>query len=124
VKVSDAGVVVDFVRSYMPKDEVGGQKNGEVAYSYTVKPRAVSVNDDVVAASGLVVAPNPARDVINVLAPSTATIEVVITNVLGQSVIRSSLTVIDVSQLPHGLYDVMTRINGQEARNTIMIGGR
>ena len=124
VKVSDAGVVVDFVRSYMPKDEVGGQKNGEVAYSYTVKPRAVSVNDDVVAASGVVVAPNPARDVINVLAPSTATIEVVITNVLGQSVIRSSLTVIDVSQLPHGLYDVMTRINGQEARNTIMIGGR
>jgi hypothetical protein len=108
----------------MPKDETGDKKNGEVLYSYTVKPRAVSVDDDVVAASGVVVAPNPARDVINVLAPSTATIETVITNVLGQTVLRSSSTSIDVSTLPHGLYDVVARIDGVVTRQTIMIGGR
>lgn len=124
VSVSDAGVVVDFVGALMPKDETGDKKNGEVLYSYTVKPRAVSVDDDVVAASGVVVAPNPARDVINVLAPSTATIETVITNVLGQTVLRSSSTSIDVSTLPHGLYDVVARIDGVVTRQTIMIGGR
>jgi len=124
ISISDAGAVVDFVSALMPKDEVDGKKNGEILYSYTVKPRAVSVNDDVASGSAVAVAPNPAHDVINVLAPSTAALEVVITNVLGQVVARSGLTTIDVSQLPHGLYDVMTRLNGQETRQTIMIGGR
>jgi hypothetical protein len=32
-------VRVDYVRSYLPKDEVNSHKSGEVAYSYTVTPR-------------------------------------------------------------------------------------
>ena len=39
VTVSPAQVKVDYVRSYLPKDEVGGHKSGEVAYSYTVAPK-------------------------------------------------------------------------------------
>ena len=37
VNVSDAGVRVDYVRTYLPKDETGGRTNGETAYSYLLK---------------------------------------------------------------------------------------
>lgn len=124
VKVSDAGVVVDFVRSYMPKDTVGGtNKNGEIAYSYTVKQRPVSVDDETLAGE-TVVAPNPARESLNILAPTTSSVHVTITNVLGQVVLHTSSTTIDVSMLPHGLYDVVATIDGAPTRQTIMIGGR
>jgi hypothetical protein len=39
VTVSSAQVKVDYVRSYLPKDEDNGHKSGEVAYSYTVAPK-------------------------------------------------------------------------------------
>jgi hypothetical protein len=37
VAVSPDQVKVDYVSSFLPKDEKEGQKNGQVAYSYTVK---------------------------------------------------------------------------------------
>jgi hypothetical protein len=37
--VSPAGVKVDYVRSFLSKDETDGHKDGEVAFSYTVKAR-------------------------------------------------------------------------------------
>ncbi len=39
VTVSPGGVKVDYVRTWLPKDETGGHVNGEVAYSYTVAPK-------------------------------------------------------------------------------------
>lgn len=124
VRVSDAGVVVDFVRAYMPKDTVGGKNiNGDVGYSYTVKQRAVSVDDDsAVNQCGIV--PNPARETLNILAPTTSVVDVTIINILGETVLRSASTSINVSSLPHGLYDVVARIDGSTTRQTIMIGGR
>lgn len=124
VKVSDAGVVVDFVRAYMPKDTVGGANtNGSVGYSYTVKQRPVSVDDETTK-SETVIAPNPARESLNILAPTTSSVDVTISNVLGQIVLRSSATSIDVSTLPHGLYDVLATIDGAPTRQTILIGDR
>jgi hypothetical protein len=38
VSVGVANVKVDYVRSWMPKDETPEHKQGEVAFSYTVKP--------------------------------------------------------------------------------------
>ncbi len=124
VRVSDAGVVVDFVRAYMPKDTVGGiNTNGSVGYSYTVKQRAVSVDDDAPAGECLI-APNPARETLNILAPTTSLVDVTIINVLGEIVLRSASTSINVATLPHGLYDVVARIGGNMTRQSIMIGGR
>ena len=40
VTVSPENVRVDYVRSFLPKDEKPGLKNGAVAFSYTVAPRA------------------------------------------------------------------------------------
>lgn len=39
VTVSPANVKVDYVRSCLPQDETPDQKNGEVAFSYTVNPK-------------------------------------------------------------------------------------
>lgn len=39
VTVSPANAKVDYVRSYLPKDETPEHKNGEVAFSYTVSPK-------------------------------------------------------------------------------------
>lgn len=39
VTVSPAQVKVDYVRVYLPKDEINGHTTGEVAYSYTVASR-------------------------------------------------------------------------------------
>jgi hypothetical protein len=39
VTVAPDQVKVDYVRAWLPKDETGDQKNGVVAFSYTVKPR-------------------------------------------------------------------------------------
>ena len=39
VTVAPAGVTVDYVRSFLPKDETGQQKTGAVACSYTIKPK-------------------------------------------------------------------------------------
>ena len=40
VTVAPEQVRVDYVRSYLPQDETGGHKSGEVAFSYTVKAAA------------------------------------------------------------------------------------
>ena len=36
VSVSATGVKVEYVKTYLPKDETGGRTNGEVAFSYTI----------------------------------------------------------------------------------------
>ena len=40
VSVSPEEVKVDYVRCYMPKDETDQKRTGEVAHSYTLKPRS------------------------------------------------------------------------------------
>ena len=39
VTVSPEQVQVDYVRCYLPKDETGQRKTGEVTYSYVLKPQ-------------------------------------------------------------------------------------
>ena len=40
VTVSPENARVDYVRAYLPKDETAERKDGEVAFSYAVKPRS------------------------------------------------------------------------------------
>ncbi len=39
VAVSPDQVQVDYVRCYLPNDETDRRKSGEIAYSYTIKPK-------------------------------------------------------------------------------------
>ena len=43
VTVSPEQVTVDYVRSYLPRDESARQVNGEIAHSYTIKPKVSHV---------------------------------------------------------------------------------
>ncbi len=40
VTVAPEGVKVEYVRSYLPADEAAGHTSGEIAHSYTLKPKA------------------------------------------------------------------------------------
>ncbi|MCK4960532.1 MAG: hypothetical protein KAT00_14065, partial [Planctomycetes bacterium] len=40
VTVSQQNVRVDYVRSFLPEDQAGGQKNGQIAFSYTIAPES------------------------------------------------------------------------------------
>jgi len=40
ISVASEQVKVDYVRCYLPKDETDRRKTGEVAYTYTIKPKA------------------------------------------------------------------------------------
>ncbi len=37
VTVSTDQITVDYISSYLPKDEKEGQKNGQVSYSYSIR---------------------------------------------------------------------------------------
>ena len=37
VSISASKATVDFVRAFLPSDEAGGRKNGEIAHTYTIK---------------------------------------------------------------------------------------
>jgi len=41
VTVSPENVKVEYVRSFLPKDETGQNKTGDIAHSYTVKPKSL-----------------------------------------------------------------------------------
>jgi hypothetical protein len=68
VTVTDTTAKVDYIRTYLPKEETGGHANGEVAATYTIKKTASGVTAAGDPASCLIeqVVPNPF--------PATATI--------------------------------------------------
>ncbi|MEI6088830.1 MAG: metallophosphoesterase [bacterium] len=47
VTVSDPEVKVDYIKSYLPQDETDSLKNGMLSYSYTVKSRSNSIEEEI-----------------------------------------------------------------------------
>ena len=45
VTVTDSSAKVDYIKTYLPNEATGGHSNGEIAYSYTVKSVASSVDE-------------------------------------------------------------------------------
>lgn len=67
VHVTDNCVTVDFVRTYLPADTIGGiHQNGEVAFSYTVGSCATSSVNEIEAADEVQLFPVPAKDRLNI----------------------------------------------------------
>lgn len=48
VTVSDTSTKVDYVKTFLPSEENVTSKNGEVAYSYSIKSSASSVKENVI----------------------------------------------------------------------------
>ena len=62
VTVTDTTAKVDYIRSYLPNEETASHKNGEVAYSYTLRAAAAGIDDKAEAGPGFELfqnAPNP-----------------------------------------------------------------
>ena len=62
VTVSPDNSKVDYVRSYLPKDTNSTHKNGEVAFTYTVKPKVTSVESINIIPTSIILnqnSPNP-----------------------------------------------------------------
>ncbi|MEI7492864.1 MAG: T9SS type A sorting domain-containing protein [Bacteroidota bacterium] len=45
VTMTDSSAKVDYIRTYLLNEENSGHKNGELAYSYTLKPSSTGVNE-------------------------------------------------------------------------------
>ena len=45
ITVTDSTAKVDYIKTYLPNEATGGHTNGEVAYSYTIKPSVTAVNE-------------------------------------------------------------------------------
>jgi hypothetical protein len=93
VSVSPENVQINYIRTYVPSEENSTRKNGEVAYSYTLKTAVTSIGktENLPAAPDLEQnSPNPFQDktTINYQIPKTGRVELDVFNLTGQKVSR------------------------------------
>jgi len=121
VTVSDAGVKVDYIKSYLPKDETDSLKNGMLAYSYTVEPstNVAEGENPRLDSPKFGITPDPATEYIDVTSSnvSSESQQVRIYNILGECVMECPIQSmyqsfrIDISGLTPGVY--FLRIGGE-----------
>lgn len=122
VSVTGSCLTVDFVRAYLPADTGGTRHNGEVAFSYTIGECASVGISNPKAEDGLKIYPNPANNRLNVALP--AGIEhpsISLMNAMGQAVIQTMNTQLDVSSVPAGIYVLNVKSPGVELNKRIII---
>jgi len=107
VTVSPSCVTVDFVRAYLPADTVSGlHHNQEVAFSYTIGNCTTGINS-IDKNDELKIYPNPANKSIAVRIPDDMkSYEINLLNMLGQTLLKTKSNVIEVSNIPNGIYFV------------------
>ncbi len=105
VTVTSTCVRVDFVRAYLPADTIGGiHHNREVAFSYTIGncPTGIQAKTGV---AEVKVYPNPAKERITVVLPEgIGPAEISLVNMLGQTLLQTKSTSIDVGGFAEGVY--------------------
>jgi Secretion system C-terminal sorting domain/Calcineurin-like phosphoesterase len=108
VTVSPSCVKVDYVESYLPKDTMGLNKNGQVAFSYTIGTCDTSTTTGLNNLKDnplLNVYPNPANDKVTVqFSDNVQNFTIRVTNEVGQIVLQSHSNIIDVKNLSDGIY--------------------
>ncbi|OIN60694.1 metallophosphoesterase [Arsenicibacter rosenii] len=117
VTVSPDEVRVDFIRAYLPADTRDGKhKNGETAYSYTLKagtPASTTTSgqtqtilaDPALESDVIRIFPNPTADRLKItVGQPLATCQVTVSDAAGKELFRTSSTDIDMHTYPDGLY--------------------
>lgn len=127
VTVSPSCVKVDYVKAYLPKDTLSGaRKNGEVAFSYSVGSCVVTAVNDLPANAPtnlIKVYPNPSKDKIFLrFDESIVKYEAKLINSIGEQVMVTNNTEIDVSKLPAGIYSLLIKTNKGNSSKQIVIG--
>ena len=108
VTVSPSCVKVDYVESYLPKDTMGTNKNGQVAFSYTIgtcdTASTTSVRN-INSSDNVTVFPNPAKELLTVqFSDNSENHTIKMMNELGQLVLQTRNRQIDVSNIANGIY--------------------
>ncbi len=106
VKVNPTCVKVDYVKAYLPADTLSGQHhNGEIGFTYTLgtcTPTGISKPG---LEQAVMVYPNPAKDLLVVqIPPEIDKYRIRLLNLLGQEVLNSYSTSMDVHTLSSGVY--------------------
>ncbi len=122
VTVSLSCVKVDFVRAYLPADTLSGiHHNGEVAFSYFIGNCQSGIDDRPVIPVASVF-PNPADDKITIdLAKGVNPVRVRLINTMGQVLLQSQSSVIDVSTIQNGIYFLNIRTYSTEVNKKVVI---
>ena len=121
VTVSEPEIKVDYVKSYLPKDETDSLKNGMVGYSYKVNNSPNSAGDELAVNKNIFkLSPNPASDFIEIEPMAFTSLNILnlsIYNALGEQVMNLDGAIsnkIDISNLQSGAYTLI--IKTQENR--------
>jgi hypothetical protein len=123
VTVAPEGVKVDFVRAYLPADEVSGiHHNREVAFSYSVVGSPVTGMDENNLDKTVSAYPNPAKDKLSVSLPEgIRDFRIRLINMVGKVVLESDKAIMDVSSLKKGIYILNLKSKNYTLNNKIII---
>ena len=106
VKINPTCVKVDYVKAYLPADTLSGQHhNGEIGFTYTLgtcSPTGISKPG---LEQAVMVYPNPAKDRLAVQLPQELdNYRIRMLNTLGEEMLDTKSTSIDVHAMPNGIY--------------------
>ena len=123
VTVNPTGLKVDFVRAYLPADTLNGKHhNREIGFSYTIGNYTETAVNEVTNSDVAEVYPNPAKDKLTIAMKENAPIvQVRLINIIGQTLLETQATVIDVSNIPTGIYYVSIRTANGECNKKVVI---
>lgn len=121
VTVYPSCVQVDFVRAYLPADTNATHHNQEVAFSYTIGDcttgiSSINKNDE------LKIYPNPAKNTIAIRIPDDLkNYKINLLNTLGQTLLQTKSNVIDVNNIPNGIYLVNVQSDKSSINKKVII---
>lgn len=122
VHVEPNCVTVDFVRAWLPADTIGGlHQNGEVAFSYSVGA-CTNVIDENSSSDEVKIFPNPATERIVVqFKNQPSDLKISLINAVGQTLVESKNSLIDVSALPNGIYFLLIESDGSRINKKVVV---
>ena len=123
--VTPDSVRIDYVRTYLPNEENASRKNGDIAFSYTIRKSPVTGLIQVQNGDLFHVYPNPAREYLEIQLkhPNALNYEYTIIDMQGRPLKKGRDRLIDVRDLPKGPYLLRVRTNQFLENRRIIIGG-
>ena len=128
VTVSPSCVKVDYVRAFLPKDTISGvNHNREVSYSYTIGSCTTGIKNNIENYS-ISIYPNPAENQITINSNQLPIKQIAINDLEGRTILTKNLfqnslnsNIIDVSNIPNGIYFINIKSNIGEENKKIII---
>lgn len=120
--VSPDSVKVDYIRTYLPTEENATRKNGDVAFSYTIKTGVVT-GVPVISYDDMVkIYPNPANSKIIIETKNyVGSFVFRLLNATGSEILRSQERELDTSNLPNGQYVIQVKTDKYISSRKIII---